>query len=62
VDDGQLFFHGIKEDEDLQLKGQGGGGSNQTKTKVCALFLMLCATMSDTRAYTRAFVVARGDL
>jgi hypothetical protein len=58
VDDGQLFPHDNKEDENLQLKGQGGSGSNQTKLKVRALFLKLCTTMP----YTTAFVVARGVL
>jgi hypothetical protein len=56
VDDGQLFPHGNKKDDNLQLKGQGGGGSsNQNKTKVRAMFLELNPTMP----YMTAFVVPR---
>jgi hypothetical protein len=46
VDDGQLFPHGNKEDEDLQPKVQGGGGSNQTMMKVCAFFLKILSCLT----------------
>ncbi len=63
VDYGQLFPHGNKDDEDLQLEGQGGCGSNQTKTKVHECFS--CSTPpcpTQRRSWRLLWLVAKSKL